>query len=622
MLDMSKARHSACRLLGEAALRITGSIRNKSSRPKFKEQSCASETPEEVSAAFAFISELAREDRRLLNSEAFAHSILDSTSDCITITDLQGNIRYMNGPGQRAMEIDRFAPLRGQPWSSLWPASVEKGLDEAIDQARNGCNGLFAGHSLTLSGATKWWEVSVTPIPGPDGAPARLLGVGRDMSECRRTQQQLFRMEYYDSLTGLMNRNMLDRKLACALANSGRKAQIAFLFLDLDDFKLVNDSLGHSAGDQALVAVAARLKSQLSSSDVIARFGGDEFAIVTHVSDVDQVEKLADRISSSLAEPYTLYDREVTVGASIGIVIVSEPGTLAEDVIRDADIALHEAKGTHRGAYRFFDQAMGKNFRDREELKRDLHGAVERGEFHLVYQPVIDFGMSCARAFEALLRWDHPTKGPVPPAVFVPLAEDNGTIIEIGEWVLAQACQDAANWSEHISIAVNISPVQVGNCALVETVSRCLSAAGLEAERLSLEITETVLLADSQRNAEVLQNLRELGCRISLDDFGTGYSSLNYLRNFPFDNIKIDRSFVTDLSRTIDGTGQPDAILRGIVDLAHGLGVTVTAEGVENEAQATELRTLGCDQGQGFFLGRPTVKEHLAGAMTQSGELS
>lgn len=620
VLDMSKARDPGRRLVREAALRIADSIHNKSLRQHCIEQLCASETPEERRAAVALVTELAQEDRRLLDSESIVHSILDSTSDCITITDLQGNIRFMNRPGQRAMEIHEFAPLHGQPWSSLWPSSVEKALDKAINVARNGRNGHFSGYGPTSGGASKWWEVSVVPIPGPDGAPARLLGIAQDMTERRHSEQQLFQLEHFDSLTGLLNRNMLDRELAHALSETSQNVQTVFLFLDLDEFKAVNDSLGHSVGDQVLVAVAERLRGQMCGSDVIARFGGDEFAILTRVSGVDQVENLAGRVSAALNEPYTLHGREVTVGASIGIVVVSEPGAVAERVIRDADIALHQAKETCRGAYRFFDEAMGQNFRDREELKRDLRTAVARGELYLVYQPVMDFGTSCISDFEALLRWDHPTRGAVPPATFIPLAEDSGAIIEIGEWVLAQACQDAANWPDHVSIAVNISPVQVRNCALVETVSRCLSAAGVDPKRLSLEITETVLLAGSQRHSEILQDLRRLGCRISLDDFGTGYSSLSYLRNFPFDTIKIDRSFVSDLSRTDGRASRPDAILRGIVDLAHGLGVTVTAEGVETEAQAAALIALGCDHGQGYVFSPAVAKENVCEIMAAFGQ--
>ncbi|WP_375264158.1 diguanylate cyclase domain-containing protein, partial [Palleronia sp.] len=318
VLDMSKTRDPGRRLVRETALRIADSIHNKSLRQHCIEQLSASETPDERRAALALAFELAQEDRRLLDSESFVHSILDSTSDCITITDLHGNIRFMNMPGQRAMEVEEFAPLHGQPLSNLWPASVEKALDKALSIARNGRNGHFSGYGPTSRGASKWWDASVAPIPGPDGAPARLLVIARDMTERRRSEQQLFQLEHYDSLTGLLNRNMLDRKLAQALTETNQKAQTAFLFLDLDEFKAVNDSLGHSVGDQVLVAVAERLKGQMCGSDIIARFGGDEFALVTRVSSVEQAENLAGRISTFLNEPYALHGREVNVGASIG----------------------------------------------------------------------------------------------------------------------------------------------------------------------------------------------------------------------------------------------------------------------------------------------------------------
>jgi len=383
------------------------------------------------------------------------------------------------------------------------------------------------------------------------------------------------------------------------------------LCLDLDRFKEVNDMLGHAMGDILLRTVSERLQSCVRAADTVSRVGGDEFTIIQAApQSAGEIEALARRIIEAVGGPYDLEGRRATIGVSIGISVARADGATADALLRNADLALYRAKEDGRGTWRFFEPEMDVNIRARRALGNDLREALGRGEFELVYQPVCDLGRGRVGAFEALLRWRHPVRGTVPPLEFIPIAEEMGFIVPLGEWVLRQACLEAARWPDHVSVAVNVSSAQFRTDHLVQTVMEALQSVGLPARRLSLEITETVLLSPSPATLATMRALRAMGVRISLDDFGTGYSSLSYLGRFPIDQIKIDQSFVRDLDKT-----NTAAVVRAIIRLAGNLSMRVVAEGVETVEQLRWLRDERCDDVQGFLLARPLAVSELAGVI-------
>jgi diguanylate cyclase (GGDEF)-like protein len=378
--------------------------------------------------------------------------------------------------------------------------------------------------------------------------------------------------------------------------------------LDLDHFKEINDTLGHPFGDKLLCAVAERLKACVREVDTVARLGADEFAIVQRdVRHAEDAELLARRIVDVVGKPYELEGQRVTIGVSIGISLAPADGALAERLLKNADLALHRAKAEARGVWRFFEAGMDARVQARRRLELDLREALAKDQLRLHYQPVYDLERERISGFEALLRWQHPARGMVSPAEFIPIAEEIGLIVSIGEWVLHQACAEAMRWPEHVKLAVNVSPAQFVHGGLLRTVSDALAACGLKAQRLELEITESVLLAANDATFATLRALRELGVGISMDDFGTGYSSLSYLRSFPVDKIKIDQSFIRNLSAT-DGS---DMIVRAIIGLGRSLNLVTTAEGVETDEQLARLRAEGCNEVQGYFFSRPVPSDQV-----------
>jgi diguanylate cyclase (GGDEF)-like protein len=386
--------------------------------------------------------------------------------------------------------------------------------------------------------------------------------------------------------------------------NSARDGeQVAVVCLDLDRFKEVNDTFGHAVGDLLMQTVATRLREQVPIADTVSRTGGDEFAIVhVAVGISHSAAALAGKLIEALSKPFLIDGREVTIGTSVGIALAPSDGSQGDVLLRYADIALYRAKADERGTYRFFETSMNARMQERRQLEHDLREAIARGELELHYQPLVSSTTNQVVGVEALVRWNHLGRGRVPPGDFIPLAEECGLIVALGEWVLRRACTDAAAWPSHIKVAVNLSPLQFKSRALTAMVFNALAAAGLPPARLELEITESALLQDSYGTLDVMRQLREMGVRIALDDFGTGYSSLSYLRSFPFNKIKIDRCFVRDLSRT---GGQSRAIFHAITELATNLGIATTAEGVETEEQADIVRAEGCSEMQGFLFSPP-----------------
>jgi diguanylate cyclase (GGDEF)-like protein len=438
-------------------------------------------------------------------------------------------------------------------------------------------------------------SIQVLYQPLADGGWVTTL---EDFTERRRADEQIAHLAHYDALTDLPNRTLFRDQLERELKKISRGGQLAVLYIDIDEFKSVNDSLGHPVGDELLKAVALRLSGCVRDSDFVARLGGDEFAIVqTGVKTPADVMDLVIRIYQAIRIPVECLGHQLVTDASIGIALAPQDGTDLDQLLKNADLAMYGAKSDGRRTYRFFERVMDARVRARRTLELDLRQAIDAGEFEIEYQPIVDLRSGAVSGCEALLRWRHPERGMISPAEFIPVAEDIGLISQLGEWVLASACVEAASWPDNIKLAVNVSPVQFRNHTLALHVASALASSGLAASRLELEITEAVLIRDDETALAILHQLRAVGVRIALDDFGTGYSSLSYLQRFPFDKIKIDRCFVNDVAEP-DGSS---SIVQAVVNIASARNMTTTAEGVETEAQRELLRALGCTEMQGYL---------------------
>jgi diguanylate cyclase (GGDEF)-like protein len=452
------------------------------------------------------------------------------------------------------------------------------------------------------------WSLSGNPIFDERGRFLGFRGIGTDLTEQRRSEQEISRLARFDSLTGLPNRALMRQTLDEALRNASRRQKGCALFLiDLDRFKNVNDTLGHPIGDALLRQVAERLKSVMGDHGQVGRLGGDEFkAVLPGTVDIGFLEPLARTLIEQVSRPYEIEGHKVMIGASVGIAIGDPGRACADSLIRNADLALYAAKAAGRGKHCFYEPAMHSDLTDRQVLEDDLRQAIERSELWVAYQPIIRCAGEEICGFEALVRWDHPVRGPISPDKFIPLAEESGLISDIGRWVLKTALLEAVHWPEQLRIAVNLSPIQFNDPATVDMVAQLLKETGLRSERLELEITEGVFLAEGDSTDETFAKLKSLGVRLALDDFGTGYSSLGYLKKAPFDKIKIDQSFVRGAAST---TNRNSAIIRAIVTLAETLGMDTTAEGVETHDDLHLIRELGVSQVQGYIFGRPAPAE-------------
>ncbi|MBR0930817.1 EAL domain-containing protein [Bradyrhizobium diazoefficiens] len=489
--------------------------------------------------------------------------------------------------GRRLVDILRDEQAKGQ-----WQGDADEFFARLVADAREG---------RTTTDVVNRFGRSIRVVNQPMHGGG-WVATFEDITEWLEAQAKISHMARHDALTSLPNRVLFHEQLEQGLRRTRSGEQLAVLCLDLDHFKDINDSLGHPIGDALLKEVGRRLTAVVDESDTVARLGGDEFAVVQiGRSEETAARSLARRLVEVISAPYEIDDHQIVIGVSIGISLSPQDGSDPDELLKNADLALYRAKADGRGTYRFFETGMDARAQARRLLEMDLRAALQRGEFEPYYQPIRDVISGRVVAFEALLRWNHPHRGLIAPIDFIPLAEETGLIVQLGEFVLRSACVDAASWPDDVDLAVNLSPVQFKNPNLIASVTEALAASGLDARRLELEITESVLLQNSEATLTTLHELRGMGVRISLDDFGTGYSSLSYLRSFPFDKIKIDRSFVSELATREDSM----AIIRAVTGLGRSLGIVTTAEGVENDAQLELLRREGCNQAQGYLFSKP-----------------
>jgi diguanylate cyclase (GGDEF)-like protein/PAS domain S-box-containing protein len=545
----------------------------------------------------------------------FQAQLLDTVGQAVIATDIDGKITYWNRAaealyGWRADEVRECNVFEVTPVEQNYGAS---GLLETL-QAGETWIGEFSARRK--DGSVFPAFATSSPVCDDSGSLIGIIGVSTDISERKQLEEQLLHQAFHDALTGLPNRNLFLDRTRHALSLARRHDDlVAVLFLDLDNFKIVNDSLGHDIGDQLLVTIAGRILGCLREGDTAARLGGDEFAILLeNLGDAEGSAGVAQRLLDALRMPLLLDGHEMFVTPSIGIAVSATSTDLAEDLLRDADVAMYIAKRNGRARYEIFEPSMGSMARQRLELEHDLRRALDLNELALHYQPVVNLCDGSLAGFEALLRWDHPLRGRIAPDVFVPVAEETGLIVQVGSWALREACRQMRAWqdawpeAERLSISVNLSGRQFKEPGLADDVARVLRETGLKPSCLNLEITETIMMDDEEGTSAVLRQLEQLGVTLAIDDFGTGYSSLGTLRHFPVDTLKIDRSFVDGLGAESDDS----VIVSGVIGLAHGLGLRVVAEGVETADQLARLHELGCDLGQGYYFSRPLPPDEVS----------
>jgi diguanylate cyclase (GGDEF)-like protein len=525
-------------------------------------------------------------------------TVINNMSQGVLMFDAQARLVFCN---QRYIDMYGLSPDMVRPGSTLhellehraavgaFAGSPQDYIVELLEDVAAG----KVSKGIVKSVDGRVFSIVRNPIPG-----GGWIATHEDITDRQRAEERIVHMARHDALTYLPNRTMMRERLEHELKRVKRGECLAVMCLDLDHFKSVNDTLGHPIGDELLKVVAERLRRCTREPDTIARLGGDEFAIImTGMQEPTDAVALAKRIRDSITKPYHLDGHQIVADISIGISLAPIDASEPDQLLKNADMALYGAKGDGRGTYRFFEPEMDAKMKTRRELEMDLRSALVNGEFELYYQPLVSLTTNEITTFEALVRWNHPVRGLISPADFIPVAEETGLIIPLGEWVLRRACQETAKWPEHIKVAVNLSPSQLKSRNLTQLVVSALAESGMAANRLQLEITETVLMHNTFNTLATLHQLRKLGVQIAMDDFGTGYSSLSYLRSFPFDKIKIDRSFIQDLSNG----AEPLAIVHAVAGLAKSLNMISTAEGVETQQQLDTLQAVGCTEMQGYL---------------------
>ncbi len=543
----------------------------------------------------------------------------------LSMFDAEQRLIVCNRMYREIFDLPERLTQRGTPLAEIvrYHVKRETGSDSAedIEKERNWIEyhvaELARGRSFSDTRHLKNGRIIlVTNQPMPQGG---WVDLQEDITEKCKAEQKITWLARHDTLTEIANRFHFRETLDSWFEELQPRDGFALHWIDLDHFKDVNDTLGHPTGDALLKSVAKRLRRILRGPDVVARLGGDEFAIIqSGVTTEAQAAKLAKRVLRAIGEPHHVLGRKVSVGASIGVVLAPGQGRDADELLKNADLALYRAKASGRGTYAFFQSELDQKVAQQWSMEADLRSAIGERQLALYYQPIVELQRNEVTGFEALMRWHHPVLGLVPPSTFIPLAEQTGLIVEMGAWALKQACQEATTWPEHIKVTVNLSSVQFEHGDLLEDVKDALSFSGLSPDRLELEITESVLLRDEARTHELLHKIRSLGVKFALDDFGTAYASLSYLRSFPFDKIKIDRTFIADL----DNPKRKDciAIIHAVAGLAKQMQMSTVAEGVETLDQLKTVNLAGCEEVQGFYFSKPVpacdVKSVLAGCRT------
>lgn len=574
--------------------------------------------PRELLRALRYAIERKLIEIALFEEKERAQVTLKCIGDAVISTDILGNITFLN-PAAERMTGWQLTEVTGLPMAKAFRivnANIRKGAPnemlKASEQHRIGS--LAPDSVLTQRDGTEIYiEDSVAPIHDHKGRGIGSVRVFRDVSAARAMAKQIAHLADHDFLTGLPNRALLYDRVGRAIAMAKRnRNKVALLYLDLDGFKHINDSLGHSAGDKLLQCVALRLQDCVRNPDTVSRHGGDEFTVLLQeLNQPEDAEIAVKRLLKSLALTYRMDEHTFHITTTIGVSVYPDDGPDAETLIRNADIAMYQAKENGRQSYKFFRPEMNLRAVERQSIEEDLRYALEREEFTLHYQPKINLATGAISGVEALLRWTHPTRGAVCPAEFIPIAEDSGLILPIGSWVLREACKQAQAWIEAGlrvgTVAVNVSAIEFRNEGFLEGILDTLSESGLDPKCLELEVTESVLMKNAEVATSILQSVREIGMRVAMDDFGTGYSSLSYLSKFPLDTIKIDQSFVRQIAKSPNET----TIVNAIISLGQNLRLRVIAEGVETVEVLAFLQSRQCDEAQGFFFSRPIPAEQL-----------
>ena len=550
--------------------------------------------------------------------------LLDLAHDAILVWDLHsGSIQFWNRGAQTLYGWEEAEVLGRTPQAVLQTTFPKQLADINAELVRTGrwegelVHTRRDGRPVVVASR---WALKLDR----SGTPSAVIGINSDITSRKRAEAALKHQALHDSLTGLPNRTLFGDRLERAVAHADRRQQlVGVLFLDLDDFKLINDSLGHQFGDALLVEVATRLESCVRATDTVARLGGDEFTILlVDLAAEAEAEQVAERIGEVLRDPFFVADREVRISASIGLALSAPRRTTSESLLRNADLAMYCSKVAGKARHSVFDSGMNTLATERLELETDLRQALVLGQFHVHYQPILSLVDGQVTEVEALLRWDRPGHGLVGPTTFIPVAEETGLIVPIGRWVLEQACAQGAAWQAEfpseppLVMCVNLSARQFQDPGLLADIQRALDTTGLDPRALKLELTESIAMHDIDATVAKLQALKAAGIQLAIDDFGTGYSSLNYLKRLPVDTLKIDRSFIEGLGHdTLDA-----AIVQSVVTLARTLQLSVVGEGIERHAQAAQLRALGCDGGQGFLFARPEPAEVVTSLLRQEAD--
>ncbi len=575
----------------------------------------------------AEMTERKQAEERLRESEARHRAVVDTAPDGIVTVDSRGIIKSFNPGAERIFGYTAEQAV-GQTATLLVPEQLKTAYLEGMRRYAELSREPALERTLESIGRRKDGsefpiELSIAEIREQKGIV--FTAIVRDATERKNAQEQLRYQAFHDPLTGLPNRALFQDRVDQALSRAARRyTSVVVLFLDLDRFKVINDSLGHEAGDHLLIGVGERLRRCVHPEDTVARLGGDEFVILVEESaELDRAIRLAEQIREDLRAPFVIAGQEMVVTASVGIAI-SEPGVESvSELMRKADVAMYRAKAKGKARHEVFDLWMNADTLRRLETENELRHAIEHGELRVHYQPKVELATGRIVGVEALVRWEHTQRGLVPPAEFIPLAEETGLILPLGRWVMEEACRQMKAWHEQchsdppLTLSVNLSPSQFQHPTIVEDVAQVLRETGLSAGSLELEITESAAMEDAEGSIAMLGRLKALGLKLGIDDFGTGYSSLSYLKRFPVDTLKIDKSFVGVLGQGAEGT----AIVESVITLAHALGLQVTAEGLETAEQLAQLRVLGCELAQGYYFSVPLPAE-AAGALLESGHHS